>query len=197
MSVHFFSNKCTDTNFAWARQDRQLKGEELIVSRTKDVDMSLVWKPSKPAPDPFEAVAGDQTEYQVHSAESAALDLPGIEAAIIEVVKKALGLSGSNSGKRCKRVLFLWDVVYATLTVVYTDDSMMYDARHVTKCYFAELDKEGKAKKLSSEIRQMIESSIAQSRHGLIPATMPIFYSDQDRASVGAAEFKAQPLTNG
>ena len=30
--------------------------------------MPLVWKSAKPAPDPFEAVAGDLTEYQVHLA---------------------------------------------------------------------------------------------------------------------------------
>jgi hypothetical protein len=159
--------------------------------------MRLVWKSSKPAPDRFEALAGAQTEYQVHFAQSAAVDPADIEAAIAEVVKKALGFSEANRGERSKRLLFLWDVVYATLTVVYTDDSMMYDARHVTKCYFAEVDKEGTAKVLSNEVRRMIDSSVAQSRHGLLSATMPVFYSDQDRASVGAAEFKAQQLTNG
>ena len=159
--------------------------------------MSLVWKLSKPAPDPLEALAGDRTEYQVNFVESAAVDPAGIQATIVDVVKKALGFSKANSGERSKRLLFLWDVVYATLTVVYTDDSMMHDARHVTKCYFAELDNEGTAEDLSTEVRQMIESSVAQSRHGLIPASMPVFYSDQDRASVGAAEFEAQQLTNG
>lgn len=159
--------------------------------------MSLVWEPSKPAPNPFEALVGDRTEYQVHFAESAAVDPADIEAAIVEVVKKALGFSEANRGKRSKRLLFLWDVVYAMLTVVYTDDSMMYDARHVTKCYFAGLDKEGKAKALSSKVGRIIDTSVAHSRHGLIPATMPIFYSDQDRASVGAEEFKAHQLANG
>jgi len=158
--------------------------------------MSLVWKPSKPAPDPFEAAAGDRTEYQVHFAQSAAVDPPGIESAIVEVVKKALGFCEANTGERSKRLLFLWDVVYATLTVVYTDDSMMYDARHVTKCYFAELDKVGTAEELSNEFRRMIESSVGHSRRGVVPVNMPIFYSDQDRASVGAAKFEAQQLTN-
>ena len=159
--------------------------------------MPLVWQSSAPAPDPFEAVAGDLTEYQVHLAQSAAVDLAEVEGAIVEVVKKALGFSETNAGERTKRLLFLWDVVYATLTVVYTDDAMMYEARHVTKCYFAELDKEGTAKALSSQIRQMVDSSIAQFRHGLLPATMPVFYSDEDRASVGEAEFKAYRLTSG
>lgn len=159
--------------------------------------MSLVWQSSKPAPDPFAAVAGDCTTYQVHFAESAAIDHPGLEDAIGEVVRKAFGFSEANKGERPKRILFLWDVVYATLTVVYTDDSMMYDSRHVTKCYFAELDKEGTGGELRNDIRRMIESSVAHSRRGLIPETMPVYYSDQDRASVGAADFKAQQLTNG
>ncbi len=159
--------------------------------------MRLVWKSSKPAPDPFEALAGDQTEYQVHFAQCAAVDAADIEAAIVEVVQKALGFAEANRGERCKRLLFLWDVVYATLTVVYTDDSMKYDARHVTKCYFAEVDKEGAGKALSKAVRRMIGSTVAQCRHGLLSATMPVFYSDQDRASVGAVNFKAQQLTNG
>ena len=74
---------------------------------------------------------------------------------------------------------------------------MMYDARHVTKCYFAELDEEGTAKALSNKVRQMLDSSIAQFRHGILPATMPVYYSDEDRASMGKAEFKAYQLTNG
>lgn len=159
--------------------------------------MSLVWESSKPAPDPFEAAAGDRTTYQVHFAKSTAVDPDAIEAAIVEIVRTALNFSEANKGVRSKRLLFLWDVVYATLTVVYTDDSMMYDARNVTKCYFAELDKEGTARDLRSDIRRMIESSVAQSRHGLIPPTMPVYYSDQDRASMGAAAFEAQQLTNG
>lgn len=159
--------------------------------------MSLVWQSSKPASDPFEAVAGDRTTYQVHFAKSVAVDPVAIEASIGEVVRKAFGFSEANKGERSKRILFLWDVVYATLTVVYTDDSMLYDACHVTKCFFAELDKESTGGELRNDIRRMIESSVAHSRRGLIPEAMPVYYSDQDRASVGAADFKAQQLTNG
>src|SRR5438309_1090807 len=111
--------------------------------------MSLVWQSSKPAPDPFEAVAGGRTEYQVHLAECAAVDPDDIKAAIVEVVKKALGFFEANTGECSKRLVFLWDGVYATLTVVFTDDSMMNDARHVTKCYFKELDQQGTAMTLS------------------------------------------------
>jgi hypothetical protein len=74
---------------------------------------------------------------------------------------------------------------------------MMYDSRHVTKCYFAEFDKEGTAEELSNDLRRMIESCVGRSSRGLIPAAMPVYYSDQDRASFGADEFEAQPLTNG
>jgi hypothetical protein len=158
--------------------------------------MSLVWQSTEPAPDPFEAVVGDLIKYQVQFAQSAAVDLDDVEAAIVEVVKKALGFSEATTGERSQRLLFLWDVVYATLTVVYTDDSMMYDARHVTKCYFAELDKEGTAGALSNQVRQMVDSSIARFRRGLLPARMCVFYSDEDRASVGEAKFKAYQLTN-
>ena len=159
--------------------------------------MPLEWKSSKPAPDPFEAVAGDLTEYQVHFARSAALDHADIEAAIVEVVQKALGFAQANRGERCKRLLFLWDVVYATLTAVYTDYSMMYDARHVAKCYFAEVDKVGAGKALSNAVRGMIASTMARSRHDTLSEAMPVFYSDQDRASVAEANFMAQQLTNG
>jgi hypothetical protein len=140
---------------------------------------------------------GDPTAYQLHFAQSTAVDPVDIEAAIVEVVTKALGLSEANAGDRSKRLVFLWDVVYATLTVVFTDDSKMYDARHVTKCYFPELDKKGTGKALSNQVRQMLNSSMARIHHRLLPATMPVFYSDQDRASVGEKNFKAHQLTNG
>jgi hypothetical protein len=158
--------------------------------------MPLVWKTSRPAPDPFAAGAGDRTEYQVHYANSTAVDPVDLEAAIAEVVQKALGFSEANRGERSARLLFLWDVVYAELTVVYTDDSMMYDARHVTKCDFPELDEEGTAEALSDEIRRMIGASVAQFRDGLLPASLPVFYSRQDRATAGD-DFEAQPLTSG
>jgi hypothetical protein len=161
-----------------------------------DVNMPRAWKSSKPHVNRFEAIVGDRTTYQVHYAESAAVDTAGIEATVIEIVRKALGFAEANKGNRSKRLLFLWHVVYATLTVVFTDDSMMYDAHHVTKCYFAELDKAGTAGDLSDDMRRMIASSLAQSRRGLRPPTMPVYYSDQDRASEGA-NFKAQQLTNG
>lgn len=157
--------------------------------------MSLIWESPNPAPDPFEAVAGDWTVHQVHSAETTAVNPSDIDAAIVEVVKKGLSFSEANKGERSKRIVFLWDVVYATLTVVYTDDTMMYDARHVTKCYFVELDKKGNAKALSRDVRRIIESTVAQYRRERLPAIIPIFYSDQDRASVGEAHFKAQQLT--
>jgi hypothetical protein len=159
--------------------------------------MALVWEASQTAPDPFEAVAGDRTLYRVHFATCAAVDPTGIESAVIEIVRKALGFAEANKGQRSKRLLFLWDVVYATMTVVFTDDSMMYDAGNVTKCYFAELDKEETAGELSDDMRRMIASAVAQSREGRIPPTMPVYYSNQDRASMGAAEFEAQQLTNG
>jgi len=172
-------------------------GAEPVAVKERMAGMSLVWKSSKPAPDPFEAVVGDRTEYQVHFAESTAADTADVEAAILDVVKKAFGFSEANKGERGKRIVFLWDVVYATLTVVYTDESMMHDARHVTKCYFVELDESGSAKALSREVRRMIEAALAPSRLGFVPPTIPVFYSDQDRASVGEADFMAQKLTNG
>jgi hypothetical protein len=157
--------------------------------------MALLWETSRPAPDPFEAIAGDRTEYQVHLAKSPAVDPLDIEAAIVEVVKKALSFFDANRGERSARLLFLWDVVYADLTVVYTDDSMMYDARHVTKCYFPALDGAGTAEALSEKTRRMIGTAVAQFRHGLIPACMPAFYSCEDRASVGPEDFEVQQLT--
>jgi len=157
--------------------------------------MPLEWKASKPTLDPFGAVAGDLTEYQIHFAKSAAVDPAAIEAAIGDITLKAFGFCEANAGERTKRLLFLWDVVYSILTVVYTDDSMMYDARHVTKCSFSELDKEGRGGELSCDIRRWIKASVAGSRHGRLPETMPVFYSDQDRASYGA-DFEAEQLTN-
>src|SRR5690606_34313396 len=106
--------------------------------------------------------------------------------------------------ERAKRLLFLWDVVYATLTVVYTDDSMMYDAHHVAKCYFPAFDKLEPvnqanfeaAKRLSHDIRQIIESTMTHYRHGRGFGNLPIYFSDVDRASSGVG-FSAQQLPIG
>jgi hypothetical protein len=69
--------------------------------------------------------------------------------------------------------------------VVYTDDTMMEDAHHVTKCYFSELDKAELGEALSAFVHQILEEEIGRRRDRDLLRTMPVYFSDEDRASEG------------
>jgi hypothetical protein len=171
-----------------ARPDRSPTSIERVFNVTLD------WRTSDPKANPFEATVGDLTTYRVHFAESNASQVSEIERAVADVVAKSLTFTQANSGGRAKRLLFLWDVVYATLTVVYTDDSMMYDAHHVTKCYFAEVDKAEIGEEPSGSIRGVLDREVSRQRGQSLPPTIAAYFSDEDRASVGAADFTAHQL---
>lgn len=167
-----------------------------VDGRNGDQPVTLDWQTSEPRPNSFEAVAGDLTQYRVHYAESHARELPAVGRAVSGVVAKALGFASAYSGDRGKRLVFLWDVVYATLTVVYTDNSMMHDAHNVTKCYFAELDQARLGEQSSEPVRHFVTQELARQRGKLLPAALPAYFSDQDRASEGA-DFSAQLIDGG
>jgi hypothetical protein len=155
--------------------------------------LTLHWETSTPALDPFEASVGDLTTYQVHFAESVALKPSELAIALTEIVAKTLEFATANAGDRCARLIFLWDVVYAMLTVVYTDESMAHDAHHVVKCHFIKLDEEGVDDEVTDRVRAVLDSEVKRQRTGRLPPTMPVYFSDEDRASVGS-DFTARQI---
>ena len=100
----------------------------------------LVWKNSEPRVNPFDAVAGESYEHEVHHAISSSVSDRDVTNDLVEIIHKALMYMHDASTERSAKMLILWDMVYFTLTIVSTDETMLLDERHVTKCTFAGLE---------------------------------------------------------
>lgn len=178
--------------------------------------VNLKWTSHPPAPNPFEAVAGDDTEYQLHEATSDAGDDAALRAALPEVVDKALSFAEGNLTSWTTRLLLLWDQVYCQFTVVYVDDAMARDARDVVQCRFEALDEkmqefdsddedadtddaewEAATAELSERVKAILQADLSQRDLSMLPAGMTIHYSDVDRATCDEGKFEAQRLVRG
>lgn len=168
--------------------------------------MTLIWKSSEPRPDAFEAAVGDNFKYVVHLAVSTAQSDEEIQADLSEAVFKALPFARAATGERAKIFLLLWDAVFCNLTIVCTDESMMYDSPQVVRCdirslearvYAIDVDDsdtfEREISAISNNIQQMLINILNGIDQEDLPSDKPILFSDQDRASVGAG-FIAKPL---
>lgn len=103
--------------------------------------MNLDWKENKAA-NPFETLLGEDTEYTVHFADCEEVLDEKVQSAINAGIEKSVGLLELNLRDDSMYLLFEWDVVYSTLTIVVTDESKEKDSGHVIKCSFPELDRE-------------------------------------------------------
>lgn len=167
--------------------------------------MALSWEEPEPSPDPFAAAVGDDFAYQVYYARSQAISAREIETDLAEVVIKALPFARAATGDRAVNMLLLWDAVYCTLTIVCSDKEMMEDSSKVVKCGFDSLEAKvyeipldeqdgGKAfdvelAKISGMIREMLKRILSEIEVSDLPRDKPIYFSDEDRPSVGA-DFK-------
>ena len=97
--------------------------------------MDLNWKKHEPQASPFAIVAGNPTEYVVYSLSVPSADEAEVRAAIEESVAQMCRLAEANVTQRTEIVLFEWDSVYSTLTVVYTDRERSFDAGEVLKVF--------------------------------------------------------------
>lgn len=93
----------------------------------------FIWKKHEPQASPFALVAGNPTEYVVHTLSVPSADDADVQAAIGEAVAQMCRLADANVTKRTEVVLFEWDSVGSVLTVVYTDRERSFDAREVLK----------------------------------------------------------------
>ena len=164
--------------------------------------MALSWKSPEPSPDPFAAVVGDNFLYEVYYARSQAVSVKDIEIDLTEVVDKALPFARAATGDRAVNMLLLWDAVYCTLTIVCSDKEMMEDSSKVVKCGFDSLEAkvydlpideetggikyEAELAKISSMIRAILKTILGKKEVSDLPSDMPIYFSDEDRPSVGA-----------
>ena len=100
--------------------------------------MKLKWKAARPAPSSFEP---DGPVYQVRSVEFAKTANLSMRAALAAVVEETIRLAPANLDGTRSLVLFEWDVVYSTLTVVFTD-ARRNDAPDVLKLFCRGWDRE-------------------------------------------------------
>jgi hypothetical protein len=97
--------------------------------------MTFTWKKHEPQASPMAIVAGNPTEYAVYSLSVKSVDEAEIRAAMSEAVAQMCRLADVNITQRTEIVLFEWDSVYSSLTVVYTDRERKFDAREVLKVF--------------------------------------------------------------
>lgn len=165
--------------------------------------MSIKWKAEKSAPDPFAAAVGDMITYHVSYGNSDAITDGDIKIDLTEVIEKALAFARSATGERAANMLFLWDAVYCCLTVVCSDEAMMEDSPHVTKCSIDSLEAEiyeippeddalfeRESKSISEKIQGMLKEILGDYDTKMLPSDMPILFSDEERSSVPEEEFR-------
>jgi len=102
--------------------------------------MKLNWKTARPAPSPFDKGG---PVYRVRSAEFLKTANLSMRAALRAVVAEGLRLAPANLDGSRALVLFEWDLVYSTLTVVFTD-AKRNDAPDVLKLFCQGWDREHK-----------------------------------------------------
>jgi hypothetical protein len=130
--------------------------------------MDLTWRKHEPRPSPFGLVAGNPTEYVVYTLSVTSRDDVDVRAAISESVAQMCRLASANITASTEIVLFEWDVVYSTLTVVYTDRERTLDARDVLKVFV-----EGRVRTWIQEALMLPEARATLtflSGHGVAPA---------------------------
>lgn len=160
-------------------------------------DRQLKWKATEPRPSPLSPITGDFTEYRVHFATTTVDADSDFQDHLAQTVGKAVSFAAENISSGITRLLFLWDVVYSMLTVVYTDETMTRDAPHVVKCVFTAIDEQFRikpgdftslavAEDFSRRVRRMLEEFAASGQFDGLPATIGIYYSDSDLASRGS-----------
>ena len=148
------------------------------------------WEKHEPAPSPFGLVAGNPTEYVVHTLKVEGDDDETVRTAVTEAVAQMCRVAGDNL-EGTDFVLFEWDVLYGTLTVVFTTRGRTRDARDVLKVLaegwdsrrLAHLPEEeveridaARARRVRNWIREALKLPAAQdtlgflAKHGIAPA---------------------------
>ncbi len=168
---------------------------------------NLLWEISAPHPDPFDAIAGNDTLYVTHVAQSRATQETDVENVLRQVIRRALSFARPAlmaQGRPVTRLTFLWDQVYCNLSVNYTDDTMIHDARDITICSFRKIDEqmhalaerdeanwETQTTRFSAVMYRLIAQALATSELTVLPPHITITYLDEDRASCTDKEIMA------
>ena len=139
---------------------------------------------------PLEAADDVKKEPVVYFAEFDEQSDDKIELAVQACIDKAIGFLLENVVDESRYLLFEWDVVSSTLTIVVTDDLRENDSRYVVKCLMSALDRkmnamtgedkavcEKKAIEYASTIKYWVKDYLTTSSEFLKYSLVAVFHS--------------------
>ncbi|MFV8783033.1 hypothetical protein ACNKU7_11465 [Microbulbifer sp. SA54] len=100
--------------------------------------MNLTWTENKTLSQPA-GDTGQRSEYVIHSSTIEKTSDDGVQRAIDACIDKACTLLPRNIRDDSRYLLFGWDAVNSTLTIVVTDDSKEKDSPDIVQCRFSSL----------------------------------------------------------
>ena len=155
------------------------------------MNIKLDWTESQPTPSLLEAAVGSKIEHVIHLAYFKELGEDKLKLAVINCIDKAIELLPQNIGDDSRYLLFEWDVVHSTLTIVMTDDSKEKDSRHITKCIMSALDEkmnelastsekawENKREELSESVKYWIHNYLTTSSGFMRYSLVAVFHNE-------------------
>lgn len=95
----------------------------------------MEWKENLPAANPFDASVGFEKEYIVHSS-TCDCDDSDADKAAIEAGQYSLKYISENLTDESKYLLFSWDDINSSLSIVITHDDLVEYSTHVVKVNF-------------------------------------------------------------
>lgn len=102
--------------------------------------MTILWEVSESQPNPFEAIAGDLTEYVVHYASSESTTENNVISELHECIDRAIDMFDINIVPDSHFFLITWDEVYSSITLTVADYKMERESTHVIKFSFLGID---------------------------------------------------------
>ncbi len=167
--------------------------------------VKLNWKGAVHSVDPRDAFSATEGKPIVTEASCSALSDVEMDDAIGQLVERT-ALLARRLVSQTDRVLFLWDPVYAELSIVFTDVTMYADGPLVTKCKFPLIDEahsslsrtdeekwDLETARLSQRIRELVAAWVSRAR---FPSDMDVYFSDQNRSSFSPDEFQAARVSS-
>lgn len=166
--------------------------------------VKLNWKGTEPGVDPFAALLGREGQPLVSIATCGAKTEEELIEAIKQLVERT-ALFARRLVKDARRALFLWDPVYAELTIVFTDETMYVDGPLVTRCQFPLLDEilsalsrqsaekwDLETARFSQKMREWVAEEVSKVK---FPGDLEVYFSDQARETFSPEEFEAARIT--
>ena len=106
----------------------------------------------------------EHNEYVVYTLSAASGEEADVRAAIAEAVAEMCRIADANVAPDIQVVLFEWDAVYATLTVVFTTLGRTKDARDVLKVFVPSWEED------AAQLSEDAQLEIWDERQGLVRA---------------------------